>query len=166
MKFLDKDGLLYFKSKIQGLLSKKADVGLGIEDASPSHLVYVKSVDSDGVPTEYDVVECSLLPSLNLFIDQYSKRVVLDGSTSSIILNDYEYNVNDIFDVYINGLHGDIGYDYTISTLSGVVTLSPTTTTAGTVISVSIKKAIIDFIVLSTDDSKIIVTDTGLSISV
>jgi hypothetical protein len=85
--------------------------------------------------------------NVNTYVEDYKKRVVLDGTSSSITLDmtGYSYEAADIIDVYINGLYADEGYDYTLNTSGSRPVITTVATKAGTVVSVSVKKSKIGF---------------------
>lgn len=85
--------------------------------------------------------------NVNTYVEDYKKRVVLDGTSSSITLDmtGYSYEAADIIDVYINGLYADEGYDYTLNTSGSSPVITTVATKAGTVVSVSVKKSKIGF---------------------
>ena len=64
---------------------------------------------------------------VDTYIQDYIKRVSLTAGGSTAITLDmtsYTYNANDVIDVFINGLYGKAGTDYTISVSGGVATVN------------------------------------------
>lgn len=64
---------------------------------------------------------------VDTYIQDYIKRVSLTAGGSTAITLDmtgYTYNANDVIDVFINGLYGKVGTDYTISVSGGVATVN------------------------------------------
>ena len=106
-------------------------------------------VTSDGIKTALDAKQGTLTAGSNITINnnvisasvsvsanEYTKTVNLaysDSKTIALDMTDYSYAATDSIDVYINGLHGILGTDYTISvsgtSASVVLTLAGTTGT-------------------------------------
>lgn len=64
---------------------------------------------------------------VDTYIQDYIKNVSLTAGGSTAIILDmtgYTYNANDVIDVFINGLYGKAGTDYTISVSGGVATVN------------------------------------------
>lgn len=64
---------------------------------------------------------------VDTYIQDYIKNVSLTAGGSTAITLDmtgYIYNANDVIDVFINGLYGKAGTDYTISVSGGVATVN------------------------------------------
>ena len=107
--------------------------------------------------------------NVNTYVDEFRKRAVLDGTEGGVVELDmlgYSYTDGDIIDVYINGLYGDPGYDYTFDRTTSPATITTEATAAGTVVSISVKKSRIGFTVLTTSDGNILVTDNNEEISI
>lgn len=85
--------------------------------------------------------------NVNTFIRRYYKRIVLDGSTTTIPLDmkDYTYEASDVLFVHVNGLLASEGVDYLTDTTSNPVILHPPTSTKGTVVEITILKSKIGF---------------------
>lgn len=85
--------------------------------------------------------------NVNTYIEQYNKRVELDGSTYVIELDmdGYDYEESDIINVYINGLLASNSYDYYLDTTASPVELHPSTSAAGNVIEIQVLKSKIGF---------------------
>lgn len=98
--------------------------------------------------------------NVNTWINEYRKRVVLDGTTSEIPLDmlGYAYDNSDIIDVYINGLYADISIDYTLTSSGSSATITTEATASGTVVSISVKKSRIGFSTLGTSEGTPLVT--------
>jgi hypothetical protein len=78
------------------------------------------------------------------YLDEYTKRVLLStGITTRIPLDmtGYTYGSTDIIKVYINGLLGTDGTDYTLNTSESTPTLIPVATAIGTEIYISVIKS-------------------------
>ena len=64
---------------------------------------------------------------VDTYIEKYSKNVSLTSGDSTAIVLDmagYTYAAADVVDVFINGLHGVSGTDYTLSVSGGVATVT------------------------------------------
>lgn len=64
---------------------------------------------------------------VDTYIQEYNKRVSLTSGDSVAIALDmtgYIYSAEDVIDVFINGLYGKVGEDYTISVSGGVATVT------------------------------------------
>lgn len=85
--------------------------------------------------------------NVNTYLKAYKKRVVLTGTTGAIPLDmtGYTYEANDMIEVFINGLYGDEGFDYTLDTSGSRPVITTTATASGTVVSISVKKSKIGF---------------------
>ena len=106
-------------------------------------------VTSDGIKTALDAKQGTLTAGSNITINnnvisasvsvsanEYTKTVNLaysDSKTIALDMTGYSYAATDSIDVYINGLHGILGTDYTVSvsgtSASVVLTLAGTTGT-------------------------------------
>ena len=107
--------------------------------------------------------------NVNTYVDEFRKRAVLDGTEGGVVELDmlgYSYTDGDIIDVYINGLYGDPGYDYTFDRTATPPTITTEATASGTVVSVSVKKSRIGFTVITTSDGDLLVTDNDEEISI
>lgn len=85
--------------------------------------------------------------NVNTYIEQYSKRVELDGSTYTIELDmdGYDYDDSDIINVYINGLLASNSYDYYMDTSTSPIKLHLSTSAAGNIIEIQVLKSKIGF---------------------
>ena len=107
--------------------------------------------------------------NVNTYVDEFRKRAVLDGTESGVVELDmlgYSYTDGDIIDVYINGLYGDPGFDYTLDKTTSPITVTTEAEAAGTVVSISVKKSRIGFTVITTSDGDLLVTDNDESIQI
>lgn len=106
--------------------------------------------------------------SINTYIQQYRKDVTLDGETNVIALDmgNYAYDQSDIIHVYINGLIGVPGTDYTLDTSAQVATVTPTADTAGTIVTIIILRSRIGYYVAETADGYILETSEGNAIEI
>ena len=107
--------------------------------------------------------------NVNTYVDEFRKRAVLDGTEGGVVELDmpgYSYTDGDIIDVYINGLYGDPGYDYTFDRTATPPTITTEATASETVVSISVKKSRIGFTVITTSDGDLLVTDNDEEISI
>lgn len=84
--------------------------------------------------------------NINTFVAHYDKYVVFEAGTSSAIVLDmqnYEYNNKDIIYVYINGLLGHEGTDYTLTVSDNVATVTVNVSGAGNVVDIRVLKSMI-----------------------
>lgn len=106
--------------------------------------------------------------SVNTYIQRYQKVVTLSTGTSTPIeldMTGYSYSDGDVIDVFINGLIGIEGGDYSLTIANGVVTVTPEATKVGTVIVINAAKSKIGSIVLETNNGAALVTNEDEYIS-
>jgi len=106
--------------------------------------------------------------SIDTYIQQYRKDVTLTESTNVIALDmsNYAYDQSDIIHVYINGLMGVPGTDYTLDTSNAVATVTPTATAPGTSVTIIILRSRIGYYVAETADGYILTTSEGNAIEI
>ena len=106
--------------------------------------------------------------SIDTYIQQYRKDVTLTENTNVIALDmsNYAYDQSDIIHVYINGLMGVPGTDYTLDTSNAVATVTPTATAAGTSVTIIILRSRIGYYVAETADGYILTTSEGNAIEI
>lgn len=102
--------------------------------------------------------------NINTYVRKYEKVVTLAGSSTEIELDmsGYVYEESDIIAVYINGLRGISGIDYTVDTDTGAITPTPTKT--GTKIHIVVLKSIIGYYVVGTSAGDAIADSVGSAI--
>ena len=98
----------------------------------------------------YDEWFDHLTQNLNVdtYVEEYSKRVVLDGYSSNVVeldMTGYTYAVSDIISVFINGLRAVENVDYTLDTSGSSPEITPNATANGTEIVVTVTKSRIGF---------------------
>ena len=106
--------------------------------------------------------------SVNTYIQRYQKVVTLSTGTSTPIeldMTGYSYSDGDVIDVFINGLIGIEGGDYSLTIANGVVTVTPMALKVGTVIVINATKSKIGSIVLETNNGAALVTNEDEYIS-
>lgn len=106
--------------------------------------------------------------SIDTYIQQYRKDATLTEDTNVIALDmsNYAYDQSDIIHVYINGLMGAPGTDYTLDTSNAVATVTPTATAAGTAVTIIILRSRIGYYVAETADGYILTTSEGNAIEI
>ena len=81
-------------------------------------------------------------------------------------MGNYAYDQSDIVHVYINGLMGVPGTDYTLDTSTMVATVTPIAGDAGTAISIIILRSRIGYYVAETAEGYILETSEGNAIEI
>ena len=106
--------------------------------------------------------------SIDTYIQQYRKDVTLTEDTNVVALDmsNYAYDQSDIIHVYINGLMGVPGTDYTLDTSNETATVTPSATAAGTAVTIIILRARIGYYVAETADGYILTTSEGNAIEI
>lgn len=104
----------------------------------------------DDMTAQFDAWFAALTQQLNVntYVDKYEKRTVLQSGASNIIPMDmtgYTYDSDDIISVFINGLLGASGIDYTLDTSGSTPTIQPNATAAGTEVQIIVYKSRIGF---------------------
>lgn len=111
---------------------------------------------------QFDTWLQTLTSSLNVntYIMEFRKDTQLAGQTTAIPMDmtGYGYDESDIIHVYINGLLGVPGTDYTLDTSNTVPTVTPMATETGTVVTISVLKSRIGFYALGTSEGDTLVT--------
>ncbi len=105
--------------------------------------------------------------NINTYIRKYEKKVTLStGSATSIALDwtGYEYESADIIMVFINGLLGTSGTDYTQDGTTHAIT--PTATAVGTVVQILLLKSVIGFYVVSPSEGEALAASDDEVISI
>ena len=111
---------------------------------------------------QFDTWLQTLTSSLNVntYIIEFRKDTTLEGQTTAIPMDmtGYGYDTSDIIHVYINGLLGVPGTDYTLDTSNTVPTVTPMATETGTVVTISVLKSRIGFYALGTSEGAMLIT--------
>ena len=99
--------------------------------------------------------------NVNTYIREFRKDTRIESSQNVIQMDmdGYVYDASDIIHVYINGLLGVQGEDYTIDPTAATSTITTITTENGTQITISVLKSEIGFYALGTSDNYLLVTD-------
>ena len=106
--------------------------------------------------------------SIDTYIKQYRKDVSLGEGTNVISLDmeNYVYDRSDIIHVYINGLMGVLGTDYTFEASNAVATVTPTANAVGTNVTIIVLRSRIGHFVAETSDGFILTTSEGDAIHI
>ena len=107
--------------------------------------------------------------SVNTYIEKYEIRRVLSSESTtpiSVEAEEYGYSEGDIIEVYINGLYGSEGVDYTLTMDGSTPVITPVTTAAGTVVNINVYKSRIGWQVLGTSTDALIITNNDQEISI
>ena len=105
--------------------------------------------------------------NVNTYLEDYRKHYTLTtGQTTDIALDmtSYIYEASDMILVFINGLYGVEGTDYTLVSSGGTHAVRPTPTAAGTEIDIVVLKSKIGFAVAATSGGAALVTSQGKGI--
>lgn len=103
--------------------------------------------------------------NVNTYIRRFYKRVVLESGDSNVIplnMSNYTFSLDDIIDVFINGLHATPNVDYYIDQTSTPPSIHPVADAVGTEFYISVLKSKIGFsTVVGSDNSIIIGSDNS-----
>lgn len=103
--------------------------------------------------------------NVNTYVRRFYKRVVLESGDSNVIplnMSNYTFSLDDIIDVFINGLHATPNVDYYIDQTSTPPSIHPVADAAGTEFYISVLKSKIGFsTVVGSDNSIIIGSDNA-----
>lgn len=106
--------------------------------------------------------------SIDTYIKQYRKDVTLGegDKTISLDMENYAYAQSDIIHVYINGLMGVPGTDYTLETSNPVATVTTHAKGPDTIVTIIVLRSRIGYYVAETSDGFILTTSEGNSIQI
>lgn len=100
--------------------------------------------------------------NVNTYVQRYQKRVVLSNSNVvSLDMTGYSYEATDIINVYVNGLFGVAGVDFTLDTSGTTPTVTTQAEAAGTVVTIDVMKSIVGFPALGTESLNPLLTEGG-----
>ena len=103
--------------------------------------------------------------NVNTYVRRFYKRVVLESGDSNVIplnMSNYTFSLDDIIDVFINGLHATPNVDYYIDQTSTPPSIHPVADAVGTEFYISVLKSKIGFsTVVGSDNSIIIGSDNS-----
>lgn len=100
--------------------------------------------------SQFDAWLEDLTDELNVdtYIEEYDKSVTYQSAgsqTISLNMTGYTYTSGDIIQVFINGLLGVAGTDYTLNTSAATPTVTPTATAEGTDVEITVYKSRIGY---------------------
>lgn len=107
--------------------------------------------------------------NVNTFIQQFTKRVVMQSSAENMIMLDmtgYSYDSSDIIHIYINGLLGVPNVDYVIDTLSSVPIATIAANAVGTDVYIEVLKSKIGFTQLTASNGNPLTFESGVDIDI
>lgn len=105
----------------------------------------------EGIQEEYEAWFDMLTEDLNVstYIRKFDKRVVLasgeDNNHIALDMANYSYSNNDVINVYINGLYGSQGIDWTLDTTDTPAEIITTATAVGTEVCIEVLKSKVGF---------------------
>ena len=103
--------------------------------------------------------------NVNTYVQRYQKRVVLSNSNVvSLDMTGYTYEATDIINVYVNGLFGVAGVDFTLDTSGATPTVTTQAEEAGTVVTIDVMKSVIGFPALGTESLNTLTTENDVPI--
>ena len=101
--------------------------------------------------------------NVNTYVEDYRKHYVLStGQTTDIALDmeSYTYEASDVVIVFINGLIGVLGTDYTLVNSNGAA-IRPAVTAIGTNVDIIVLKSKIGFAIAAASGGAALVTSQG-----
>lgn len=103
--------------------------------------------------------------NVNTYVQRYQKSVTLSGSnTIALDMTGYVYEATDIINVYVNGLFGVRGTDFTLDTSGATPTVTTQAEAAGTVVTIDVMKSVIGFPALGTESLNTLTTESDVPI--
>jgi hypothetical protein len=118
----------------------------------------------------FDAWFSTLTEELNVetYVQHFRKHNEYTSSvtTTTLDMTGYSYSADDIIQVYINGLYGELGVDYTINTSGTYPVISTTATASGTEIDVLVLKSKIGFNTLVGSNGNTVVGSNGNEIGI
>jgi hypothetical protein len=118
----------------------------------------------------FDAWFSSLTEELNVetYVQHFRKHNEYTSSvtTTTLDMTGYSYSADDIIQVYINGLYGQLGVDYTINTSGTYPIITTTAQAAGTEVDVLVLKSKIGFNTLVGSNGNTVVGSNGNAISI
>ena len=103
--------------------------------------------------------------NVNTYVQRYQKRVVLSNSNVvSLDMTGYTYEATDIINVYVNGLFGVAGVDFTLDTSGTTPIVTTQAEAAGTVVTIDVMKSIVGFPALGTESLNTLTTENDVPI--
>jgi hypothetical protein len=117
---------------------------------------------------QFDIWFAGLTQDLNVntYVRRFQKRVVLSGSNViALDMTGYTYEATDIINVYVNGLFGVAGTDFTLDTSGATPTVTTNATASGgNVVVIDVMKSVIGFPALGTESLNTLTTESDVPI--
>ena len=116
---------------------------------------------------QFDIWFAGLTQDLNVntYVRRFQKQVILSNSNVvSLDMTGYSYEATDIINVYVNGLFGVAGTDFTLDTSGTTPTVTTQAKEAGTVVTIDVMKSVIGFPALGTEDLNTLTTESDVPI--
>lgn len=116
---------------------------------------------------QFDIWFSGLTEDLNVntYVRRFQKRVVLSNSNVvSLDMTGYSYEATDIINVYVNGLFGVAGVDFTLDTSGTTPTVTTQAEATGTVVTIDVMKSVIGFPALGTESLNTLTTENDVPI--
>lgn len=99
--------------------------------------------------------------NVQTYVSRFQKSVTISSSNAiTLDMTGYTYAATDIIDVYINGLIGVAGTDYTLDTSGASPVVTTTATASGTDVVINVTKSIIGFPTLGTEQGNTLLTES------
>lgn len=116
---------------------------------------------------QFDLWFAGLVEDLNVntYVRRFQKQTELDDTNEiPLDMTGYTYEATDIINVYINGLFGIAGTDFTLDTSGTTPTITTTATASGTVVVIDVMKSVIGFPALGTESLNTLTTENDVPI--
>lgn len=103
--------------------------------------------------------------NVNTYVQRYQKSVTLSGSnTIALDMTGYTYEATDIINVYVNGLFGVRGTDFTLDDSGATATITTTAEASGTIVTIDVMKSLVGFPALGTESLNTLTTESDVPI--
>lgn len=116
---------------------------------------------------QFDLWFSGLVEDLNVntYVRRFQKQIELDDTNEiPLDMTGYTYEATDIINVYINGLFGINGTDFTLDTSGETPTITTTATASGTVVVIDVMKSVVGFPALGTESLNTLTTENDVPI--
>jgi hypothetical protein len=103
--------------------------------------------------------------NVNTHVERYQKSVTLSSSnTIALDMTGYTYEATDIINVFINGLFGVRGTDFTLDDSGATATITTAAEASGTIVTIDVMKSLVGFPALGTEDLNTLTTESDVPI--
>jgi hypothetical protein len=103
--------------------------------------------------------------NVNTYVERYQKSVTLSSSnTIALDMTGYTYEATDIINVFINGLFGVRGTDFTLDDSGATATITTAAEASGTIVTIDVMKSLVGFPALGTEDLNTLTTESDVPI--